>query len=686
MKKMKNKLFIASGFTIAELLISLLISALLAAAMVPVLGMKKVKFPSNKLNHGLAICYYTYDGDSDVVNMDEDGKDGDDSNYTLHYYYASSTRKETRINSTIEGDHCTFRAPNSPFIQVYAIGAGGHSAWWEKDSGIDQYATLDTADILSGTFTPDENFQSQIDAADNVQSYGVIQSLSGKIREAMNRWSKDYPDQVIAAYNLKSPIGRGGIGRCKPVSIYKELYGKNTEPYKQCEEYCSEGYDNKSCTHLHTPSGVRWHNINEVRPYVTDGERACWAFIHGEGQRSGFGGEMKGVTAAVNGTSNITIYNDFTRAGYSITSANLDSESVYLTASKDGAAPTEKASGFETKEPKPDMNAGCVDVGSSAIYDACEALFRIYDTMYASGSLGGKEREIDFGCEDEYINASSEKSLGNVQVLNHFKWEYTPSTIRYQHAVSGIPGEMRSKVFENLTGELYLYPAKHSEAMESVANPSPSITIDEDGNVVYGPPPELHVHKYGGDLTRVLLREHVEPEDEDQEPVPDVILMTSRTGKTAVQSNIEYQSTNGGDYAVSVDISRPDLPLIKPYYDDAVTDNRAIFGDYISKVNNSKFADNPLSGCDQDCPGFAGDGSYIYLTNIPPYADMLKLYNVFQHNTIPYTLPGDMYEPLKPPASCIGNFQLVKSSANPDLYLCKPNRPRGNPGAVIIVW
>ena len=107
---MKNFINFASGFTIAELLISLLISAILAAAMVPVIGIKKIKNPIIKYNHGIAECYYNESGQ-------------------LTYYYETNRKSERNGTQVINGsDHCSFLIPKAQYFQIFVIGAGSDSA------------------------------------------------------------------------------------------------------------------------------------------------------------------------------------------------------------------------------------------------------------------------------------------------------------------------------------------------------------------------------------------------------------------------------------------------------------------------------------------------------------------------------------------------------------------------------
>ena len=104
MRKDKN---FAYGFTVAEILISLLITAIIAAAMVPVIGLKKIRNPMSRQFHGMAECYYEPEGSPDANG------DYSNSQWKLKYFYATRGNNGTAETRTIEGDqrYCTLQIP-----------------------------------------------------------------------------------------------------------------------------------------------------------------------------------------------------------------------------------------------------------------------------------------------------------------------------------------------------------------------------------------------------------------------------------------------------------------------------------------------------------------------------------------------------------------------------------------------
>ena len=105
MKKNTKKLH--SGFTVAELLLSMLVVMVVAASLVPIIGPKKVKIPNIRKSHGIFECYYDAAGN-------------------LLQYHANNQGLKDAVPSTPEGstDRCIFRVPAADRYEIYAIGAG----------------------------------------------------------------------------------------------------------------------------------------------------------------------------------------------------------------------------------------------------------------------------------------------------------------------------------------------------------------------------------------------------------------------------------------------------------------------------------------------------------------------------------------------------------------------------------
>jgi len=179
---MMNMKKMISGFTIAELLISMLISAVLIAALVPVVGVKKVKYPAERLQHGIAECYYQ--GNS------------------LRYYYQDNTNPEKNRNEVVNSDHCTFTVPaTARYVQVFVIGHGG------KAVSSDAFYTMNLGNKYEGDIHVNGLFQQHIERANS-----QVRGLADIIRASLNDWAN--VSGLTGEFNVVSPIGAGGPGMC----------------------------------------------------------------------------------------------------------------------------------------------------------------------------------------------------------------------------------------------------------------------------------------------------------------------------------------------------------------------------------------------------------------------------------------------------------------------------------------
>ena len=167
----KNK---KSGFTYAEMLLVLVISSILAVAMVPLLGPKKVKDPRAMVIHGIYQCYYDDSGNLKAFTASE--KDG---------WQAHSP--ETNDGS------CTMPVPDAPYYAFHLIGAGG-PGYGVSDAQI--------ADLVENTKWVDESVTKYIDA------FGNFSSEVASLPEYIKNWWNEHP--VSMTYTVTSkPASKG---------------------------------------------------------------------------------------------------------------------------------------------------------------------------------------------------------------------------------------------------------------------------------------------------------------------------------------------------------------------------------------------------------------------------------------------------------------------------------------------
>ena len=419
---MKYKRFL-SAFTVPELLISMLVSAVLVAALVPVVGVKKIKYPIVRYNHGIAECYY--------------------SGNTLMYYYESNGKNKSMNTATaVGGNHCTFTVPNVQYLQMYVIGAGGNSGG-NQIAGVSSIGNT----AITGYVNAGGTFQDDIAKADL-----KYEGLSSKVKGAFNDWAKTMANGIPVQYTVKSPIGIGGKGMCRSARINSS---------SACNTACAGGLTTASCygPFKNSSDGEgRWYSIGSASARAV-GTEYCWTFVHGQGQASGVG-KSKTFTGYINGNTEIDVDETYERAGIAISNAS-GVQTLYLTKSGDGHDAVATSDGYTYNSSVP-SSPSC----TSNISGGCSNLT---STTSTPGSKGGFEKPLGSTCESYYTAGSNVAKKGAVSFTpNTFEYRLTPLRIIARYPKSGQYGEMNVKILEKLAGTLELYPAKSSGAMSYV--------------------------------------------------------------------------------------------------------------------------------------------------------------------------------------------------------------------------
>ncbi len=176
------------GFTLAEILITLVIIGFVAALGVPMLGQKRVQKPTLDMGkHGTIECYYEND--------------------TLYQFTSDNVDDKQGTVRVAEEGYCSFEAPSAGRFVFQVIGAG--------------------EDGYSDDFTPQTN-------QNNLNETGVIRVDSSFQRDLRNapEWVREFWDRqwdsgnnptVRPTYTLLSPVGKAGRGKCEPVLISQGL-------------------------------------------------------------------------------------------------------------------------------------------------------------------------------------------------------------------------------------------------------------------------------------------------------------------------------------------------------------------------------------------------------------------------------------------------------------------------------
>lgn len=183
------------GFTLAEILITLLVMTIISAALVPLMYPSKVKVEKVITAHGLIECFYDGDGNLHLYTMDnKDNKDGKDS--------------------IMGGTMCSVTLPKANNYKVTVIGAGGDGGGLDK---IPYY--YDATKTITGKISPDD-------------FYDDMQAAPDFIR---NNWGTRY-----IKYRLDSPIGSGGSSLC---TYFQTITGgecNNCTYMPNCPSSCTE--------------------------------------------------------------------------------------------------------------------------------------------------------------------------------------------------------------------------------------------------------------------------------------------------------------------------------------------------------------------------------------------------------------------------------------------------------------
>lgn len=608
-----------SGFSLAELLISMTIAMVIAVALVPVVGMKKVRVPINNMNHGIAECYY-----------DTSGK--------LHYFYAISDR-ETRPMDTVieEGDTCTFKAPRAHYFEVITVGAGG-------DGSTQEPALYKSVSIQGlsyyGYINIDENFQNDIAKADD-----RIFGLANKIRLALDNWAEQSPNEVVAQYSLRSPLGNSGASVCTPYVLGNGLNDQNS--WGNCPQLCPDngvaaGRIGACPGPGKRDDGAFWYDLASARDEI-QGSGNCWVYLHGRGSDSQAGRQSpydSPISIPINSTSKISIVQNYTKAMVSVVNTNKQNNnsitySVELGRSADGDEPVLKQDPTTQLDRyvlynSLNMDPRCIP---NNLPEACNLL--PVDKRYKNEApAGGKEDDVNFGCSDNITY----ETMGKVEYKeNAYKWNYVKGKYYTKRYDAGTRGDINSMVYENMTGNFTMHPARSNADVEGEPDANKSYIL------------------FGTDKKALL----------------------SKSG-----ANAKYR--NHG-----LTINKSDLPIIKEVYDKVNPQNRddEKYAAMLAKINGAGFKGGLFDCKDDLCPGFAGWSPYIYLPALSSDYN-LTLTNIQTGSS--YTEYGEGYTPSNVQPTCKDGSQPESPTFYEDnmvdIKICRGVKSKANPGAVIIIW
>ena len=240
-----------NGFTLSEILITLVILGFIGALGVPMLASQKVKKPVEiKTTHGTMECFWQ---DNRLMQFTSDNTDN-----------AAGELKDV----TSEGA-CYFSAPSANMFLLQAIGAGGGGA--VGLSGIPAYVN-DKKDVF-GSIPTGTDFLVSISDTENIPDW---------VREDWSKLPWQTDKSLWIEYNLESPLGRSGEGDCKPVRIDVD----DDNRYNDCSMSCAVHIEDcpPSCIHKYSAkggnsgNGAKFAVLSPIEYYV-DGLKDNVSFV-----------------------------------------------------------------------------------------------------------------------------------------------------------------------------------------------------------------------------------------------------------------------------------------------------------------------------------------------------------------------------------------------------------------------
>lgn len=193
------------GFSLAEILITLVILGFVGALGVPMIGQQKLKKPMTpETQHGTVECYYGDDG-------------------RVHMYTSNNTDNKKGRDRVVEGDSCEFTAPTANAYVIQAIGAGG-------DSGVGLKPTHNIISIPEGG---------------NISTGSPFSTDLAKAPD----WVREKWPGIGVTYSLSSPTGSNGSDESEKF-IYSSDSCMNACKYMDPKDGC-----NSSCFYTVTAYG-----------------------------------------------------------------------------------------------------------------------------------------------------------------------------------------------------------------------------------------------------------------------------------------------------------------------------------------------------------------------------------------------------------------------------------------------
>ena len=675
-----NKIFkMHPGFTMAELLISLLTVSLIATALVPIIGPKKITNPDPKYLHGIAECYW--------------------QGGNLMYFYADNKTNKQGTRRRVNG-HCTFEPPKTSHIEVFAVGAGSYGSGTDGNGlwlFVDDYTPRYEGNVGIETF--------RNDIGDNVTAITRDlkvdnQDLKDIVKESFTRWAAainhnlpmedngswnvdDYPYQNSGKYlyaefrGVRGPIGKAGNG----FSEAKIVPGQVPYSYDTCEMRCTN-FTNPKCSLQPKPVGwwrgsIEGDDDTAIATATANGN--CYYYLNYIGGNSAepisVANNDTPILFPLDGTSifniqpgnpmrdngNNTNYNP--ESGPSVLGIGISargalaSNSLRLGSSAPGKNATSSSDGqslsnnipggnYATCQIMPPNNSNKPKYGVSGTNLTCSN-FEKKDSVNPNNVRNGMQHGLLYGAGGilEPEQKGMQGNLGITRPNNAFTWRYVEPRARMRYGQAGTPGEMKTLSFARLTSPLYLFPGRN----------------DGEGNRTNT------VVSSNAEGSRVLM-EAASPED---------------VSDTFIDDNYPITETDNA--------ATPPKRIL-----DIATPRNDQFAGYINKMQALGVygIQGGLFGCTfgGSCPGYGGAGAYpivvnhtyqnkLHITNNQPYADTSE-YSRYKTYSRTFST-NQTNDPV-----CADRYTDPNAGNQNEgvMHYCTSENDMRRDGAVIIIW
>ncbi len=212
------------GFTLAEILITLVIIGLVGALSIPLIAPGKKTPGKVKSPHGTIECLWIDDQVQAWVSDNGENKGG--KLIKAGDEPAADDADPDKVIAYVRDNACFIRLPKANSYVLQAVGAGGMGA-----KGLVR-PTIEEASTGAVGFIPtDENFASTINDKEKVPNW-----VRGK-------WSSIWKDGHVVKYTVIPPIGSSGEAAC---NVRLKSFSKSSPDYTDCKNLCTP-LDSKTC-------------------------------------------------------------------------------------------------------------------------------------------------------------------------------------------------------------------------------------------------------------------------------------------------------------------------------------------------------------------------------------------------------------------------------------------------------